>query len=358
VRSRTELSERLPDLILDLAQIEERAGKYADAIGHYTAVQESRGDPAAWEGMASTLRKQGRYGEALDLMAKGLEEAKTRGQDVRPFWLHQAWTLNVTGRLNEAMAAAQMGLEADTGRQDLTSAYLQLQFTRAQTVTGRYQEAIAGAVAAEKMFENEGDLSGLSMTYLLLGHAYKSSGDLDEAASALRRGLGIAERIGNAEQIAGCLINLALVEQDRGHLDEAIAYDRRAAEEFEQIGHGAGRAIGYGNLAEALARRGDYEEAAAFCEQSLEIARSIGHEPTIADVSATRALILLRTGKFALAAAQGETAAELFLKMGAHPSAANALRLSGEALDQLGEKARAAAIRGRANSLVSQDSLD
>jgi uncharacterized protein HemY len=44
--------------------------------------------------------------------------------------------------------------------------------------------------------------------------------------------------------------------------------------------------------------------------------------------------------------------------MGAHPSAANALRLSGEALDQLGEKARAAAIRGRANSLVSQDSLD
>jgi tetratricopeptide (TPR) repeat protein len=308
--------------------------------------------------MASTLRKQGRYGEALDLMAKGLEEAKTRGQDVRPFWLHQAWTLNVTGRLNEAMAAAQMGLEADTGRQDLTSAYLQLQFTRAQTVTGRYQEAIAGAVAAEKMFENEGDLSGLSMTYLLLGHAYKSSGDLDEAASALRRGLGIAERIGNAEQIAGCLINLALVEQDRGHLDEAIAYDRRAAEEFEQIGHGAGRAIGYGNLAEALARRGDYEEAAAFCEQSLEIARSIGHEPTIADVSATRALILLRTGKFALAAAQGETAAELFLKMGAHPSAANALRLSGEALDQLGEKARAAAIRSRANSLVSQDSLD
>ena len=353
IRRDAGLENRLAPALLELASVEERAGRYEEALRHYTEVRDAGGGAAAWRGIAAVLRKQGRYDECLAVVASAMALAELASLDMRALWLERAWCLMVAGRFTEGRAAAQAGLLLASDRLDGTRGYLLLQLTRAETVEGRSPEAIAHAIEAQRIFEAEEDLAGLTTTWRLVGNAYASTGQIGEAAQALRRGLALAQRVGNAEEIGGCLINLGLFELERGALDEAIACDRRAIEEFERIQHGAGRATAYANLGEKLMYRGDYDEARRYCGQGLALARNLGHAFTIADATRTQAMIALRCDDFETAASQAESAASMFPEMAATPDAVRSLQLAAEALERATARERAAEVRARALALAS-----
>ena len=345
------VSDQLPEIQLSTADLQELVGAYEEAVALYGSVRDATKDVRAWAGIASTLRKQGKYNDALAVIDDAFTREELKRVDTTALWLEQGWTLSVSGRFSQAVDVLEAGLAAAPSRTSPLAAALLLQLARAETIEGRFMDALAHGLEAVDVLEREADLRGPATALRIIGNAYTRMGRLEEAAAALRRGLELAERVGNAEEIGGCLINLGLVEYERGSAAEAIELDRRAITEFERIGHGSGRAQAYTNLADKLAQTGDYDAALAWGEKALELAQTIGHSLTIADVYDTIALVRLRTGAHAEAAAKAEEAAALYLEMGATPQAAGSLEMAAEAWQKAGENDRAAAARARGQEL-------
>jgi tetratricopeptide (TPR) repeat protein len=351
-RSDAALAGRLPAMLLELADLHELIGDYDEALRLYTEVRDETQDVRAWRGLASTLRKRGEFIEALGVVDKAFSTDALAGRDLRPLWLERGWTLSVMGRYDEGVEAFEAGLIIDERKDDEVAGQLLLQTARAETLLGVHDAALEHALAAERNFTQLDDPRGLASTLRIIGDAHRDAGRPDEAAHALRRGLALAERVGSAEEIGACLINLGLAEMERGELAEAIACDRRAIDEFERIGHGTGRAISYANLAEKLALQKDYDEALEQCAKALELSRAIGNSVTVADALRTASRIRLEQGEFADAAAQAEEAAKLFGEMGITRWEAESLELAADALEQNGEGERADTLRAEARSLA------
>ena len=351
------LAARVPEIKLSLADLHELVGNYDDALTLYEQVKGEKGAVEAWRGMAATLRKRGEYERALAVVDEAFNNESLRGADLAPLWLEQGWSLSVAGRFQLAIGVLGAGLEVTRGRRDEVVGRLLLQLARAETVEGDFDAALEHGLAAQAIFEELEDLRGLTTALRIVGDVHTQAGRPEDAVAALRRGLEVAERVGSAEEIGGCLINLGWAEYQRGELALAIGHDRRAIEAFERIGHGSGRARGYTNLADKLARTGEYEEALTWCEMALELSNAIGHSLTVADVYETMAFIRLQSNDLADAISRAEESVSLYLEMGLGPQAAKALEIAAEAWEKQGEKDRARDARERAQSLLNSSAV-
>ena len=208
------------------------------------------------------------------------------------------------------------------------------------------------ALEALRIFDEHGDLRGTASALRVLGEAYRYLGRLDEAAQVLRRGLEIAQRVGNVEEVGGCLSNLGIVEAGRGNTDDALACFRQAVDEFDRVGHASGRATAYSNLAYMLGLTGHYDEALEYCEKTLELAESIGASLVIAGVYDTMASIELDRGNHSLAALRAEEASRLYVEMGVLREAEESLGRAAEAWEQAGDEERAREVTQRARDLA------
>jgi adenylate cyclase len=343
--------EQLTEILLPLADLHDLVGDYDEALRLYTNVRDENSDVRAWRGLAAALRKRGEYDQALAVVDEAFRTEALAGLDLTPLWLEKGATLSSEGRLGDAIDTLETGLAASEAPGGVTPQLL-VPLARAELLSGRLEDALRHATEAQARFEADEDLRAQSSTARLLGDIYTTLGRLDEAVQTLERGLELAGRVGNVEEIGSCLINLGVAESQRGAFDEAIAYCERAIAEFERIGHGSGRAIGYSNLAWELANRGDYDEAERYCEQAIELARAIGHLLVAAETTDTMAFIRLRRGFPEEAAGRAEEAARLFLELGASPKAAQSLDLAASAWESAGDEARARETRSRAHALA------
>jgi class 3 adenylate cyclase/tetratricopeptide (TPR) repeat protein len=343
---------RLAEIQLSLADLHEFVGAYDEAMKLYATVRDATSDVRAWAGMVSTRQKQGRYEEALDIANEAFTREELREADLTPLWLEQGRCLAIAGRVNQAIDVLQAGLEAAPSRRTPVVGLLLLQLARAQTLKGNFEDALAHGLEAREILQEHGDERGLTTTMRIVGDAYRQLGRLDEGAKALEHGLELAERIGNIEEIGGCLINLGIVNMHRELLAEAKSSLRRAIEEFERVGHGAGRALGYATLAETLVHAGELDEALEYSHKALELARAIKHPLATADAIQAIAAIRLRQGDFDEAAARAEEAAALFLDVDAAPLASEALAIAAEAWEKSGDRGRADETSARARPLA------
>src|SRR5204863_7207849 len=156
-------------------------------------VRTTSGDLRAWRGSASTLRKQGRYEEALATLETAPDDPALE--------LERGWTLSVAGRFEESAAVLENALDRAGSREDDVVGHLLLQLAWAERAGGRLGPALAHALDAERIFAAEQELRGLATALRIEGSVYSTIGRLDEAAAALRRGLSIAERVGDVEEI-------------------------------------------------------------------------------------------------------------------------------------------------------------
>jgi class 3 adenylate cyclase/tetratricopeptide (TPR) repeat protein len=347
-----ELAPEDMELRLEIAGLHELVGDYDDALRLYEDVRSATNDVGAWRGIAATLRKQGRYDEALSCIDQAFRTEELRGADLAPLWLEQGWTLSVAGRVEQAADVLGAAIVAVDGRRDPVVGRLLLQLARTETLQGQPADALEHEREAQRIFEDADDVHGLATALRLVGDTQRTRGELDDAAAALRRGLELAEQTGSIEEIGNCLGNLAMVELERGRFDEAVADNLRAIEQFERIGHGAGRAQTYANLAWTLLHAGEHRDALDYAERAIETASAIGHPLAAADAVDTMARIALRDGRPRDAAAQAQDAADRYLEAGAAPQAVTSLELAAEALDRIGEPERARESRERARSLA------
>ena len=329
---------------LRIADLRELIGDYEDALALYEAIRDKTGDVAAWAGIASVLRGQGRYDEALASIEAAFRSELLAAADVRPLWLQRARILLLASNVEEAIEAAQAGL-ATSEERDLATGRLLLWLAAAEDVGGRLDDALEHGLGAQRIFEREGELRDLATALRILGDVHREAGRYDRAAETLHEGLAVAERVGSVEALGGCLINLGAVEYMRGNVDAGIEIERRAIEEFERVEYGD-RATAYHNIAEMLSTRGEYGEALDYAVRALELAREIRHSLAVGAALETMAL-----GDFPAAGARAEEAAESSLEGGVLPRAKRALEIAAEAWEKAGEGERARDVSARARSL-------
>ncbi|MGI8809800.1 MAG: ATP-binding protein [Acidimicrobiales bacterium] len=342
--------DALPAISVDLADLLELRGEFEEAFEVYGRARESRDDLRAWLGMASTLRKRGRFREALET----LEEADAALPALDPghagVRLERARTLIMARRFADATEVLDAAL-ASVDRRSVQAAYMLLLLSRATLAEGEVDRALALGKEARDIMESHQDHRGLVGALRNLGGIHGRLGDMERAAAALREGVTLGERVGNAEELAACLLNLGMVELRRGAVDEAIECDLWAIAELERMGHESGRVNGYANLASALARAGRFDEALASSERTLELARALGDQLAVGDSYLTQATVYLAQGHAGAAAQRAEEAAGIFEDLGTAPPARDALTLAARAWDEAGEVLKAKSAQERADLL-------
>ncbi|MBW3657444.1 MAG: tetratricopeptide repeat protein [Actinobacteria bacterium] len=327
LRAERARTDELLDMCLELACVQELRGEYAPAAAGYGEVRDRRGDVAAWRGLASTARRRGDYDEALATAEAALAELDPGGDDAAPLLLERGWTLSLLGRWREAREALTSGLEAAGGSEGPVTGHLLVQLARVRSLTGDHEGAIADASRAGELFERLGDSAGGATAARVLGGAYADAGQLDAAAETTQTAILLAERSGTVEEVAGALLNAAVVALRRGELNEAIDLNQRAIREFERLAHGSGRAVGYGNLADTLLAAGRHVEAIEWSRRALSVAALIGHVETMADAGWTLARALRATGDVEAARAAATSAAAYFDAIGEYETADECRRL-------------------------------
>jgi class 3 adenylate cyclase/tetratricopeptide (TPR) repeat protein len=354
-----ELADRDPgspdqrrEIMLALADVRDLIGDYDEAVRLYSEVRAESSDLRAWHGLAAALRKRGDFDEALAVADEAFVDEVLASHDLTPLRLEQGTALSASGRVDDAIAVLEAALAVDGVANTSLAGQLLNRLARAEVLAGRGPDALQHAIASRAQFEADGDLRSLSSTVRLLGDIYTTLGRIDDAVETLEQGLELAERVGNIEEIGGCLVNLGLAKLAQGAYEDAVVCNERAIVEFDRIGHGSGRALAYSNLAWVLANKGDYDEAERYCEQAIELSRSIGHLLVAAETTDTMAFISLRRGSPADAATRAEEAADLFLELGSPPKAAQSLELAASAWESAGKEARARETRSRAQALV------
>jgi class 3 adenylate cyclase/tetratricopeptide (TPR) repeat protein len=366
LRRAIEVAETLPSpgvllaqLAAELAQVEERIGAYESALTHYEHARAEANELSSYLGIASTLRKLGRYDECLRV----LDEARAAQHGTTPtgqamLALEQGWVLALRGDYDSSAAVLEAGVAAARGDDELEG-QLHVHLARTLEMLDRAEEGLVHAERARRLFAEAENLPQLAVTLRVLGGIqHDLAGDdreqMRQPRETLEQALALARRVGNAEEQAASLINLANVLSHMGELEAAIDADREALAAFQSVGLKAGIACVECNLAEHLDLVGRWEEALEAARRGLAVAEEIGSPYWI-----TGALIGIANTQNALgnsraAAEAAEASLEQALAHGLTGRGRSAAEAAVEAYEALGDSERADALRGRADALLQR----
>jgi tetratricopeptide (TPR) repeat protein len=277
--------------------------------------------------LAAIHRKRGEFDQAKAVVAEAFATEHPTGDEAAGLWLERVWTLGVEGRVKDAIDSAGSGLAALKSLDADLAGELLVRLAQLKMLAGDGDAALEHGERARAIFEGTGNLRGLTRALRVTGGVLSDVGDLDRAADRLREALPLAERIGSAEETAGCLINLGLVEQRRGNTQEGISCDRAAIEVAERVGLVTAMSVAYVNLAEKLVALEEMDEAVTLLEKGRGLAESIGNTWTVADAHRTLALVRFYEQRPVEARNEIELAASLFREIGDEANAASCLAL-------------------------------
>ncbi len=314
--------EQLAVLQLERAELAASLGELPDAIErfalHVGSGSASEQDTRAALGLAHALRLAGRYDEAVDL----LDEIGA-AQLVAParLALERAGVDLMEGHMHEAIAECDPHLALRARPPTTRAAAHPGAGPRLRWTTFRRPSPTPSSPSPSPARQRAAAIEARALR--VLGGLYDEVDRLDDAAAALHQALDAAEAAGDVGELAGCLVNLAFIEQRRGDLPRTIALDRRAVAELPPhrprvrsgsprqpgappdrrradrrggAGDGAGPRLGGSGRRRARPRRlalrgrptgeaaGDHAGAADRAEQSLAILHDIGTAAMVPDI--------------------------------------------------------------------------
>lgn len=212
---------------------------------------------------------------------------------------------------------------------------------------GSAQAELEEAIAAAKDDPETSD-EVLAAALLLVGVIALGRGRVEDAEGALRRGLGIADRIGSVRQRAIGEAFLGHTARARGHATDAVAHHQEAGRLHEQLGNVAGVAWSRYDLGLLARRRRDSAAAARFLRESLRSFRELGYEWAIGCAAQALATVELSRRHLEEAAALAGEALACFEATDDHRGVAQGLETSaGVALDR-GDPGAAGVLLGAA----------
>lgn len=347
------------DLLLRCARLEKTVGRFEEARALYHDVSATGHFRSAVE-EAEVLRLLGRSEEAEAC----LEQARRLAADPSPadaaaLALGEGLVLRQRGELDSAVETFERGLAAASGHDVGLEGELLLELGYVLGFMGRREEGFRQARRARLIFERAGDLPRLALTLRVLGgiecDLADAKGDRDglrRSRRTLEQARELARRIGDAEQQAGALINLAVVSGYLGEYETALEADYEALAAFESAGLRNGVACASCNIADHLVELGRYEEALDEGRRGLAVAEEVEMPYWITGALASIAMAELALGNPQASLAAAERSVEEALAHGLHDRARWALRHAGNAHEALGNDERAEELRRRSDQLA------
>jgi tetratricopeptide (TPR) repeat protein len=120
-----------------------------------------------------------------------------------------------------------------------------------------------------ELFEQTGDLIGLSLAYNILSQMAYYRGDWDEAAAAYERAADLRRRVGDEVAAAVAGGNLGELLSDQGHFERARGLLEECRAVCAAAGFVSSRLFATMTLGRLAARLGRYDEAAAQLSEAL-----------------------------------------------------------------------------------------
>lgn len=160
----------------------------------------------------------------------------------------------------------------------------------------RFEMALADARAALDIFRVAGDEERTAKALVESARALRARGLLDEAESAARESLALAERRADLAGAFNALVTLGHVAIDRGRFQEALALYEKSRAAAREAADTALEANALDNLGSAHDSLGDYRSAAECYETSLRLSRSIHDERSVALVMLNLGVLRFRMG--------------------------------------------------------------
>jgi two-component system, NtrC family, sensor kinase len=135
---------------------------------------------------------------------------------------------------------------------------------------------------------------GVSVMYLLRSRNV-------EAREMIEQGIELARELGDIDEEAACVLNLANLERRSGNLPKSLELGMRAASLFEQVGSSRGLAAIYGNIGLIHQQMGELELALEYQERSLAIAEALNDQLVTARAYSNIGIIHSRSGRHEIA---------------------------------------------------------
>lgn len=315
--------------------INERRGKYAQALRWYGRALAGLGDAGGADGDAAALS-----------VTLAIDYAGVRFRQGR---FHNA--------LEWAMRAAAQA-EGQGYRRGLAHAYYLIDL--AKTYTGR-DEPMYRSERALEVFEELGDPYYQGNVLNNLGLAAYFEGRWNDSADYHRRSRVARERAGDAVGAAASMLNLSEILANQGHLQEAEQLLLRARRTFESAPYPIGAALATRILGQVAEKGGRLQEAQALLEEALDRLEQLKAESFVLEARVHLAECLFQQGR---AEAAEEEAGQVLRRLATEKSSptleAAIHRLIGLAQLSLGklEEALGALERSMEAALLSKSTFE
>jgi predicted ATPase/DNA-binding SARP family transcriptional activator len=274
--------------------------KYRCGARQLDEQEEIQTDALLWVETGKTYFDTGDFVEAdrsYDQAEQLLDEAGVRTGPVRAILsLERSYILWRKGRFEEAREAAQQTLHifdevlqpaAAKGTPVLSTATRRtlagdpvdlgrthLLLGTIASAAGQSTDALVHLQTALAIFEQHDRQREIALVCGNIGDVYLRKSEHNLAQAALRRSLGIAERIGHASIMCVALGNLGMLATRLGDLKEAEAYYKQALQLAEQIHDPVYLSLWSCYLANALQAQRKLDEAKPFILNALKISRA------------------------------------------------------------------------------------
>lgn len=294
------------------ARVRLLVGGYEAAARHARSMRDASSRPTDWAEAdrltATAFMHTGRTAEAEKLMVGGIEQVREVDSDEGVLgWLlydlaqlhHRADRIaDALRRLRECRLAAAPDDVLIVVRVDMLEG-------RIAHTEGRFADAAALYARAYESAERMDALSERARARNNMGNAQRDLGDYEAAEGYFEQALGIWERMGDVECIAGVHNNLGNLAMSRGEFDHADEHHRRSLDACHRVGNQHGAALAQTNLAVLAIERGEGEMAVSAAEAALATLGST-------DYALLRGLALVILGEAQLVCEQPACAGQAF----------------------------------------------
>jgi serine/threonine protein kinase/tetratricopeptide (TPR) repeat protein len=266
------------DALYDLADLHERAGRFAQARDALAKVIER--DPKYTQALLRMARNEIRRGNpvsAFDPLNRALAVTNTTQNLQSKADLFQAIGIayKLIDKPDEALRCYQQSLEIKQKlglKRGMASSFGEI--AQVQATRRNFPEAEQAFREALGLLRELGDKGALSSTLVSFGSFLNEDlGRPDEGLPLLREALQIRRETGNANGEALVLNNLGAYYQVKGQFDQAQAHFELALKIREKGGAPRDIADTLHNLAETLVRRGQYDQSRAHYVRARDLRR-------------------------------------------------------------------------------------
>jgi tetratricopeptide (TPR) repeat protein len=246
-------------------------------------------------GRGIALEKLSRYAEAEESASRAIEEARAHsfGSGEARALNTLSWIYHVTGRFEEAETAAVDALEKARAAGDKPALARALNRTACYAISEGYSHTQSIYAQAIQIQKELGDRPGQALSLLNMGNIAFESKHMRDARKYWEESLAIYRVLDHAWGISNSLANLGVLEQVEGRPSEAVRLGREALRRSLEIGDHENAAICLANIASALREGGRKKDALSSYIQAIREAARIGAWPNALEVMVDASELLL-----------------------------------------------------------------